>query len=230
MRKLINYLTIMIISSSISNIGCAKSNEQSMKKTSSQMEQTKNTNEVQPVAEISKQENLRMAMRKLWEDHITYTRNFIISDLGNLKDVDAVSERLMKNQEEIGDAIKPYYGGEAGDKLTNLLKDHIQIAVEVVESAKKNNKEALGKSQKKWKENANDIALFLSSANPNWSKETLEKMLSKHLDLTTGEVSARLKGDWKKDLESYDKGHAHMLIFSDTLVDGIARQFPEKFK
>lgn len=70
----------------------------------------------------------------------------------------------------------------------------------------------------------------MSSANPNWPKKTLEKMLQKHLDLTTGEVVGRLNKDWAADIKAYDDGHTHMLMFADTLTDGIAKQFPAKFK
>jgi len=174
--------------------------------------------------------DLRLAMRKLWEDHITYTRNYIISALAGLPDADSVANRLMKNQEEIGNAIKPYYGSEAGDKLTTLLKEHIQIAAEVVKAAKSEKKDAVAAEQKKWSKNGKEIAAFLSGANPKWSKSTMEEMLQKHLDLTTGEVVARLKKDWKADIKSYDEGHEHMLMFADTLSDGITHQFPAKFK
>ena len=72
------------------------------------------------------------AMRKLWEDHITYTRNVIISFELNepaagvvLPDLNTVVDRLMQNQVDIGNAIKPYYGEEAGNQLTKLLHEHI---------------------------------------------------------------------------------------------------------
>src|SRR5471030_1734211 len=172
----------------------------------------------------------RMAMRKLWEDHITYTRNYIISAVADLPDADAIAKRLLKNQDDIGDAIKPYYGDDAGKKLTALLRDHILIATEVVSAAKANDKQKLGDAQKKWSANGKDIAAFLSGANPNWPKKDLEAMLQKHLDLTSGEVVGRLKKDWAADIKSYDAGHVHMLMFADMLTDGIAKQFPDKFK
>jgi hypothetical protein len=175
-------------------------------------------------------EEFRTAMRKLWEDHITYTRNYIISALAGLPDTDAVAARLMKNQDEIGAAIKPYYGNAAGDKLAGLLRDHISQAAEVVKAAKGGDKAQLDAAQAKWSANGKDIAAFLSGANPNWPKADLEAMLQKHLDLTTGEVVARLHKDWKADIQAYDDGHEHMLKFADTLTDGIARQFPEKFQ
>ena len=174
--------------------------------------------------------DMNMAMRKLWEDHITYTRNYIISALADLEDVGKVAERLLKNQDDIGDAIKPVYGNEAGKKLSALLKDHIVIATEVVKAAKMGNNEGLSEANKKWYANADDIAAFLSSANPNWQKKTLQDMLYMHLEYTTQEVVSRLKKDWEADIAAYDKGHEHMLMFADMLTAGIVKQFPAKFK
>lgn len=174
--------------------------------------------------------DVKMAMRKLWEEHITYTRNYIISALAGLPDNDAIAQRLLSNQDDIGNAIKPYYGEAAGKKLSALLRDHIIIATEVVKAAKSGDKTQLSGAQNKWSANGKEIAAFLSSANPNWSRKTLEEMLQKHLDLTTGEVVGRLNKDWAMDIKSYDDGHAHMLMFADMLTDGIAKQFPARFK
>ena len=179
--------------------------------------------------ESQKAVELREGMRKLWEDHITWTRNYIISAVADLEDAGKVAERLLKNQDDIGDAIKPVYGDDAGKKLAALLKDHILIAVEVVKAAKAGNNEELTKANKKWYANADDIAEFLSGANPNWPKKTLKDMLYKHLDYTTQEVVSRLKKDWSSDIEAYDKGHMHMLMFADMLARGIVKQFPKKF-
>lgn len=173
--------------------------------------------------------DLRMAMRKLWEDHITWTRAYIVSALAELKDMDQVANRLLKNQDEIGEAIKPYYGEEAGNKLAALLRDHIVIATEVVKAAKSGDNKQLDMAQNKWTKNADDIAAFLGSANPYWPKKDLTDMLYKHLELTTGEVVSRLKMNWVKDIAFYDEGHTHMLMFADMLSDGIITQFPEKF-
>jgi hypothetical protein len=173
--------------------------------------------------------DLRNAMRQLWEDHIVYTRNFIISSLGDLEDTGKVAERLLRNQDDIGNAIKPIYGEEAGKKLSALLKDHILIAADIVKAAKAGDNDGVAKGQKKWLENADDISAFLSGANPNWSTQVLKDMLYKHLAYTTTEVVSRLNKDWTADIEAYDKGHAHMLMFADALTDGIIKQFPEKF-
>jgi len=170
-----------------------------------------------------------MAMRQLWEDHIVYTRNYIISGLAGLEDAGKVAERLLRNQDDIGNAIKPFYGDAAGKKLSALLRDHILIAADIVSAAKAGNSDAVSKNDKKWHENGDEIATFLSGANPNWPKAVLTDMLYKHLDFTTAEVVSRLKKDWAADIEAYDKGHDHMMMFADALTDGITKQFPKKF-
>jgi hypothetical protein len=172
---------------------------------------------------------LYAGMHRLWEDHVIYTRNYIISALADLPDQSAVAARLLKNQDDIGNAIKPYYGDAAGMKLTSLLRDHIIIATEVVKAAKMNDTAALQKASQKWTANADEIAAFLSSANPNWSKEELTNMLHKHLELTTGEVVSRLHKDWNADIGYFDRGETHMLMFADILSRGIVKQFPNKF-
>jgi hypothetical protein len=112
-------------------------------------------------------------MRKLWEDHITWTRDVIISFKLNepdpnavLPDLNAALGRLLQNQVEIGNAIKPYYGDAAGNQLTALLHDHIKIAGEILAALKTGDSAALADAQARWYANAHDIAVFLSTANP----------------------------------------------------------------
>lgn len=174
---------------------------------------------------------LKCDMRKLWEDHVMWTRVVIISVVGGLQDTDAAVKRLMKNQEDIGNAIKPFYGESAGDGLIKLLKEHIEGAYAVLEAAKVNDQAKLDMENKKWYANADEISVFLSTANPkNWPLDAVKHMMKMHLDLTLEEAVARLKGDWEADIKAYDKVHDEILEMSDAISDGILAQFPEKFK
>lgn len=173
--------------------------------------------------------NLKMAERKLWIDHVGWTHSFIVSDLASLPDKDVTLQRLLKNQDDIGASIKPYYGEEAGNKLSKLLREHISIAGQVVDAAKSNNKADLDKYNKSWHKNADDIADFLSGADPSLSNSELKDMLHKHLDFVTAQAVARINKDWKADVDNYDKGEIHMIKFADMISNGIVKQFPEKF-
>jgi hypothetical protein len=174
---------------------------------------------------------LHDAMRKLWEDHIIWTRVFIISAAGDLPDKAAATERLLQNQVDIGNAIKPYYGDAAGDKLTALLKEHITTAAEIVTAAKAGDKAKQDDATKRWLANADQIADFLSSANPkNWPQAEMRKMMRDHLNLTTEEVVARLQGNWAADIAAFDKVHQQVLQMADMLAAGIVKQHPAKLK
>jgi hypothetical protein len=190
---------------------------------SAQMMQNKNKS--------TKQADFQNAMRKLWEDHITWTRLFIVSAVADLPDKNTTTERLLRNQVDIGNAVKLYYGDAAGEKLTTLLKEHITTAAELVTAAKSNDTAKTEDAKKRWFANADEIAAFLSGANPkNWSLAEMKQMMHEHLDLTTNEVTAHLKKDWTADIAAYDKIHEQILQMADMLSAGIIKQFPEKFK
>ena len=181
--------------------------------------------------ESSKRAAFHDTMRKLWEDHITWTRVFIISAAGDLPDKATATDRLLQNQVDIGNAIKPYYGDAAGDKLTALLKEHITTAADVVAAAKANDSAKLADANKRWFANADQIADFLSGANPkNWPQAEMRSMMHNHLDLTTKEVVARLHGDWAGDVAAYDAVHQQILHMADGLSMGIINQFPKRFE
>src|SRR5215831_3286670 len=154
---------------------------------------------------------LRTNMRKLWEDHITWTRNVICCLVDNLPGTDEAVKRLLKNQDDIGNAIKPLYGDDAGNKLTSLLHDHITISADVVKAAKASDNAALDAANKKWFANADEISAFLSKANANWKEDDMKKMMHEHLKLTTDEAVARIKKDYDGDVAAYDKVHNEIL-------------------
>ena len=173
--------------------------------------------------------SLREDMRKLWTDHVVWTRDYIIAAAADAPDQTAAAGRLMKNQEDVGAAVAGFYGKAAGDQLTVLLKDHINIAVEVIKAAKAGNKTGLAAADAKWQKNGEDIADFLSKANPNWPRATLVDMMKTHLSTTTAEVTARLNKDWAADVRAFDEVYRHILMMSDAIADGIVKQFPAKF-
>lgn len=178
----------------------------------------------------SKAEDLRIVVRDLWNSHVTWTRSYIVSALDNLEDLKAVTDRLLTNQDDIGSAIKPYYGEDAGNKLASLLRDHIMAAAAITKAAKDKNDEELKKAKETGKANADSIAELLSSANPDWDKQAVKNMLYKHLEYVTEQVDYRLKKDWTAEIKAYDEGLKHMLGFADVLAAGIAKQFPDKLK
>ena len=174
---------------------------------------------------------LRQDMRKLWEDHVTWTRLAVISLTTDSPDTQATVGRLLANQTHIGNAVKPFYGAAAGKQLTALLREHIVIAADLIAVAKKGDQAGVASQEARWSANANEIATLLSNANPRyWKLGTMKAMMRDHLRLTTDEVVARLQKDWAADVRAYDRIHRQILHMADMLSTGIVKQFPARFR
>jgi hypothetical protein len=174
------------------------------------------------------------AMRKLWEDHVTWTRLFIVSAATlpeNLPDTGPTAGRLLANQDDIGNALRPFYGDEVGDAVTALLREHILIAADIIAAAKAGDDGPVNEAVDAWYVNANQIADALNGINPkHWPQDEMRAMMKVHLDRTLEEAVARLQGRYDDDIEAYEQIHADILEMADMLSDGIIAQFPDQFR
>lgn len=169
-------------------------------------------------------------MRKLWEDHITWTRLAIIDLVTGANDTGPTVDRLLQNQADLGNAIKPFYGASAGNQLTALLKTHIVQAANIVIDAKAGNQAGVNENVTAWYANANEIAAFLTAANPsNWPLSATKSLMNMHLDLTLKEATAQLTGDYALSISTYENIHLEILQMADTLSLGLIKQFPQMF-
>lgn len=173
---------------------------------------------------------LYSAMRTLWAEHMQWTYDTVVAFASGSQSLESTMGRLLENQQHIGDAIKPYYGNEAGDALTALLKEHINDAVPVLTAAKAGDTDALNTAIDEWNRNAREIGDFLAGANPkNWGKADMEAMMEGHISQTVAYAAAQLQGDYAESIRLYDEAAAHMADMADMLSSGIIAQFPKKF-
>jgi hypothetical protein len=183
-----------------------------------------------PVLHTTAAIQFRNEMRTLWEQHVWWTRMVIVEFAHGLPDLEPTVQRLLRNQVDIGNAIRPYYGNRAADRLTALLKRHIELAAKILAAAKNGNTAAFDRAKKAWYVNARRIAKFLHSANPdNWPLKALRTMMKMHLDLTLQEASDYLTGRYPASIQDFGRVEAEVLRMADTLSIGIIKQFPSKF-
>jgi hypothetical protein len=171
-------------------------------------------------------------MRVLWNEHGNLTVRAIVAAVEELPETEAVVNRLLENQTKIGDAIKPYYGDEAGKQLTKLLQDHINDAVAVLSASTGGDSKAAQKASDAFYANGDEIAKFLSDANSdNWPLETMQDGMRAHLDQVVALATAQIEGEAEAALDQYETYIEHINHgLADTLSDGILAQFPEKFE
>lgn len=164
-------------------------------------------------------------IRKLWIEHVVWTRFFIISTAADLGDLKFVTARLLRNPADFESALKPFYGEEKAKKFNHLLTEHLTIAAQLVNAAKEGKTEAVDEAREKWYANADEIAGFLSQVNPYWSKSHWTIMLHDHLKLTETEATERLTGQYEQDVSLFDAIEDQALTMADDMADGIIRQF-----
>jgi hypothetical protein len=173
---------------------------------------------------------LRDGMRKLWADHMQWTYATVDAFFHNADSLQPTLDRLLANQSDIGAAIVPFYGQEAGDQLTELLTTHINEAVPVLQAAQAGDDAALQAALDSWYANAQEVADFLAAADPErWPQSATRPALEMHIDQTTAYAVDLLGGDYAKAIEDYDAAFDHMLELADTLTAGLVDRFPERF-
>lgn len=173
---------------------------------------------------------LKSNMRKLWEEHVAWTRMTIISLVFKLPDADAVIARLLQNATDMGDALRPFYGDKIGDAFSKLIKEHLLFAADLVKAAIAGDQQAATTAEKKWYSNADEIAAFLSTINPFLSEEEVRKMFYSHLGLTKSEALLMINNNFKKSIEVYDEIQKQALGMADAITEAIVKQFPNLFR
>ena len=169
-------------------------------------------------------------MRLLWADHAFWTRGVIVGILDQSPDANDALVRLLQNQVDIGDAIKPYYGDAGGQALADLLTEHIVVAGDLLVAARDGDSAGFDAAHTAWYQNGDDISIFLNSANPeNWELEPMKMHMKHHLDLTLAEAVAHLEGRHDDEVQVYDDVFEQLMGLADELADGISNQFPDRF-
>lgn len=173
---------------------------------------------------------LHVGMRVLWMQRTAWLRDWLVATIGKGADANAAAQRLMKNQADMGDAIKPFYGDAAGAQLTTLLQQGVTDAGATVAAAMAGDMNAFTTAKAKWYDDGDQVAHFLASANPAWSEADLKTAIHTCFDDALAEATARMKGDWKADVAAHDTIVKQARAVADTLSDGVAKQFPDKLK
>jgi len=184
----------------------------------------------QSTTSTSAQIGLYTAMSHLWAQHMEWTDATVVAFAEGSPALTPTLNRLLQNQADIGNAIKPFYGNAAGDQLTTLLKQHINDAVPVLTAAKAGDTAALNTAVDAWYGNAKAIGDFLAVANPHWKQADMEAMMKLHITQTIAYATDALGGDYVKEIVDYGTAEQHMQEMSDMLSAGIIQQFPKQFK
>ena len=169
--------------------------------------------------------DLNNTFRKLWEQHIFWTRSFIISNVLGLKDLEFVTQRLLRNPKDFAEVLKKFYGINNASKFQKLLEEHLLIAADLVNSAKQGDTAAATEIEKKWYRNADDIANLLASLNPNWNAQQWRSLMYDHLKMVKQEAVDTITSQFDHSVNAFDDMEQNALSMADFLSSGIIKQF-----
>lgn len=164
-------------------------------------------------------------LRQLWEQHVFWTRSFIISTAANLGDLKAVTNRLLQNPTDFAKLFCKFYGQNIAKRFEYLFTQHLLIAADLVNAGKNKDKEKMDDARKRWYENANEIAQFLASINSCWTESTWRDMLYSHLEMTEKEAVLRLNEKFEEDVKIFDIIENEALKMADYMFCGIIKEF-----
>ncbi len=178
---------------------------------------------------------LKMALRSLYVDHIFWVRSLVASTrLGEKAAAKEADEYGEKNAKAIGRSITPFYGQAAGEKFATLFVGHYSAVKAYMTAAFANNFKGDAAAKKaamdKLTKNADEIAAFVSSANPNLPKGTVLGLLLSHGQQHITTIDATAKKEWDKEADMWEPMVKHIYMLTDGLAEGIAKQFPGKFQ
>jgi hypothetical protein len=167
------------------------------------------------------------ALRDLWVGHVFWVRNVVVETLaGNAAATKAAEEQVVANAKAIAGAIEPFYGKAASDKLFGQLAGHYGAVKEWLLAKDKAGQDA---AFKKLVANAEEIATFLSSANPNLPKDTLRGLLLAHGGHHIQQIKQLRDKDYAAEAQTWQAMTQHMYVIADALAGALHKQFPAKF-
>ena len=167
---------------------------------------------------------LMSQLQQLWEQHVYWTRFFILSTAADLADLKCVTNRLLRNPKDFAQLLAPVYGAKTAGEFQELFTQHLLIAADLVNAAKNGETEKADCARKKWYQNADEIARFLCSIHPYWSEKKWQEMLHSHLAMTEKEAALRLQGNYAADIQVFDEIENQALKMANYMFCGMIKR------
>lgn len=167
-------------------------------------------------------------MRKEWSQHGFWGTLYLVSLYYALPNQEEVQKRLLQTAGDIAGVFGKFYSKAMENQLKTLLTEHIEIADKLMRALQDGNEQEAAQIEEDWRQNADQIAAMLSSANPNYNYEELQRSFNMHLDLMKRQMMADINHNYEEFVKATDENAEHLLMMADTLTEGIMKQFYQK--
>jgi hypothetical protein len=181
-------------------------------------------------ADSAKLAATRKALRSLWQGHIQAVRKVDVAVIAKDGAAEKSAEaEVVDNAHAIAGAIEPFYGAAARDQLFKLLAGHYGAVKAYLEAAIAKDQAGESKATSQMTSNAEEIATFLSGANPYLPKDAVLGLLQVHAGHHISQIQQLIAHDAAGESKTRKDMAAHMNVIADAIADALAKQFPAKF-
>ena len=166
--------------------------------------------------------------RILWNQHSEWTRMAIIAIVFESPNEEETINRLLRNPKDFATTLRVFYGERVAKEFSDLLTDHLTIAAQLVKAIMAGDTDEAEELNRRWYQNAEDIAKLLGKVNPCWSRTEWREMLFEHLGFVSEEAITLINGEYEKNILVYDDLELQSLEMADMMSEGIIKQFIKK--
>lgn len=172
---------------------------------------------------------LQAALRTLWQDHVTRTRDYALAvKAGDARRSATAEQAVVANAKQLADAVAGFYGAAAGERQLALLAGHWNAVKALTQAQRASDSAALSRARQALTRNAGELADFLSGANPYLPRDTVNALLVAHGGHHMDQVSRIMRGDAAGEQATTKAMRTHMDTIADAMAAALARQFPHK--
>ena len=168
-------------------------------------------------------------MYRLWTDYAVWSRQYMIAAVDERPELTESAARWLRTADDLGAAFGEFYARAPARRIAKLLKQHVTVAIDLIEAARLGDKLRFMDIDDVWANNGHDFVDELCVRNNSWDREELRALWDLMRELTTINTVARLELNFDKDVETFDELLTIALRFADLMVDGLVRQFADRF-
>ena len=171
------------------------------------------------------------ALRDLWLGHAFWVRAVVAETLsGNSAAAAAAESEAVNNAKQLAASMEPYYGKPASGEVFKLLAGHYGAVKQYLLAAKADRTAEQEAALQAMLKNAEQIAVFLSSANPHLPLDALRGMLQAHGGHHVQQIHQLAAKQYAQEAQTWEAMKNHMYGIADAMTLALAKQFPAKFE
>ena len=170
------------------------------------------------------------ALRDLWVGHIFWVRNVSLMTFDrNDAAMKVAEQQVVANAQSIAAAIEPFYGAAANEAFFKLLAGHYGAVKAYLMATANGDASAQATATQSLTSNAEEIAIFLSKANPYLPKDAVYGLLLAHGGHHIQQIQQLKDRKYDAEAKTWEDMKNHVDQIADATADALAKQFGTKF-